>query len=150
MTTTAQRLAAGLLLATAWLPLAHAAGPSPVGTWRTFDDTEGGKESGAVTIFDNGGQLYGNVSDITDPAKANATCTACTDDRKDKPVMGLQILRGMKPDGDEWDGGQILDPKNGKVYKCSMHLEDNGQKLLVRGYIGISLLGRTQTWVRKG
>ena len=150
MTTTARCLATALLVATAWLPLAHAAGPTPVGTWRTFDDAEGGKESGAVTIFDSGGTLYGNVSAIDDPTKANATCVDCTDDRKDKPVMGMQILRGMKPDGNVWDGGQILDPKNGKIYKCTMHLEDNGQKLLVRGYIGISLIGRTQTWLRKG
>ena len=138
-----------LLVAALLAPgLAYAAAPSPVGTWRTFDDADG-KESGAVTIFESGGALYGSVAAINDPAKADATCVDCTDDRKGKPVMGLQIMRGLKPDGNEWDGGEILDPKNGKVYRCSLRLEDGGQKLLVRGYIGISLLGRTQTWLRK-
>ncbi len=138
-----------LLLAALLLPgLAHAAMPSAVGTWRTFDDADG-KESGSVTIFDRGGVLYGNVASIADPARANAACTSCTDDRKDKPIMGMQILRGLKADGDEWDGGEILDPKNGKVYRCLMRLEDGGQKLVVRGYIGIALVGRSQTWVRK-
>lgn len=142
---------AAALCALVWLAVPHpalAAGPSPVGVWRTFDDADG-RESGAVTIFDKDGVLYGNVSGIADPARANATCTQCTDDRKDKPVMGLQILRGMTADGGDWDGGVILDPKTGKTYKCTMHLEDNGQKLLVRGYVGISLLGRTQTWTRR-
>ena len=134
-----------LLLTPGW---AFAAAPTPVGTWRTFDD-EDGKESGTVTIFDRGGVLYGDVTSIADPAKAHATCLLCTDDRKDKPVVGLQIIRGLKPDGAEWDGGEVLDPKKGKVYRCSMRMEDGGQKLLVRGYIGISLIGRTQTWVRK-
>ena len=142
----ARRLALAMLLLAPGL--AMAAGPTPVGTWRTFDDGDG-KESGAVTIFERDGALYGNVAAIADPAKASATCTSCSDDRRDKPVLGLQILRGLKPDGAEWDGGEILDPKNGKIYRCSMHMEDGGQKLLVRGYIGISLLGRTQTWVRK-
>ena len=138
-----------LSLAMLLLPgLAQAAGPSAVGTWRTFDDADG-KESGSVTIFDKGGVLYGNVTSIADPARANATCTLCTDDRKDKPIVGMQILRGLKQDGNEWDGGEILDPKNGKLYRCLMRLQDGGQKLEVRGYIGISLIGRSQTWVRQ-
>ena len=128
--------------------LAQAAGLSPVGDWRTFDDADG-KETGSVMIFDRGGVLYGTVTSIADPAKARALCTACTDDRKGKPVVGLQIIRGLKPDGDEWDGGEILDPQNGKVYRCLMRLQDGGQKLLVRGYIGISLIGRSQTWARR-
>jgi uncharacterized protein (DUF2147 family) len=121
---------------------------SPVGIWRTFDDADG-KESGAVEIFEHDGLLYGRVTRIVDPAKAKAICVDCTDDRKDKPVLGLQIIRGLKPDGDEWDGGEILDPKNGKIYKAKLHLEDGGQKLLVRGFIGISIFGRTQTWLRQ-
>jgi uncharacterized protein (DUF2147 family) len=129
-------------------PLAHAAPDTPVGTWRTYDDADG-KESGAVTIFERDGMLYGNVTAITDPAKAAAVCSKCTGDRKDQKVLGLQILRGMKRDGNEWDGGEILDPKNGETYRCTMHVEDGGQKLLVRGYLGISLFGRTQTWLRE-
>ncbi len=75
---------------------------------------------------------------------------SCTDDRKDKPVQGLQIIRGMQPDGDAWTGGTILDPETGTIYRCSMHLADGGRTLVVRGYIGISLLGRSQTWIRRG
>ena len=141
------RLALAALLLTLAPGLGRAAAPSPLGTWRTFDD-EDGKESGAVEIFEHAGMLYGRVTRIADPAKAAATCVACTDDRKDKPVLGLQIIRGLKPDGDAWTGGEILDPKNGKVYKAKLHLEDGGQKLLVRGFIGVSLFGRTQTWLR--
>lgn len=135
----------------AWLliPVAAHAAPTPDGTWRTFDDVDG-KESGAVRIFQSGGMLYGEVSAITDPAKRTANCIKCTDDRKDKPVLGLQIIRGLKPDGDAWDGGEILDPKTGQTYRCILHLEDGGKKLLVRGYVGIPQLGRTQTWLRDG
>lgn len=146
MHTAARRLVLTLLFLVP--TLAYAAGASPVGTWRTFDDADG-KENGTVTIIDSNGVLYGSVSGITDPARANAVCTACTDDRAGKKVIGLQIIRGLKPDGAEWDGGEILDPKSGKAYRCSLRLEDGGNKLLVHGYIGISLIGRTQTWVRK-
>ncbi|MFM0739801.1 DUF2147 domain-containing protein, partial [Paraburkholderia xenovorans] len=76
-------------------------------------------------------------------------CTACTDARKDQPILGMTIITDMKKDGDGWDHGQILDPENGKLYKCKMRLEDGGNKLVVRGYIGVSLLGRSQTWVRQ-
>jgi uncharacterized protein (DUF2147 family) len=76
-------------------------------------------------------------------------CTECTDERKDQKILGMTIIKDMKQDGEEWNGGNILDPENGKVYKCKMHLEDNGQKLVVRGYIGVSLLGRSQTWNRQ-
>ena len=111
--------------------------------------TRTARRAGAVEIFEHDGMLYGRVARILDPAKANAVCVSCTDDRKDKPVLGLQIIRGLKPDGDEWDGGEILDPKNGKIYKAKLHLEDGGKKLLVRGFIGISIFGRTQTWLRE-
>ena len=143
----ARRLILALLIAAA-PGLAHAAAPSPVGTWRTFDDADG-KESGTVTIFEKDGTLYGNVASIADPAKAAAVCSQCTGDRKDKPILGLQIIRGLKPDGSEWDGGEIVDPKTGTTYRCLMRLQDGGQKLVVRGYVGISLVGRSQTWVRK-
>lgn len=76
-------------------------------------------------------------------------CTECTDSRKNQLILGMTIINDLKKDGDKWDGGRILDPENGKVYKCKMHLEDGGQKLVVRGYIGVSLLGRSQTWVRQ-
>ena len=136
------------------LALALAAGSafaqaSPAGTWKTIDDNTG-KQKGEVTIVDNGGTFTGKVSKILVPGDENKTCTKCTDDRKDQPIKGLTILTGLKPNGNNnWDGGQILDPENGKVYSAKMSLSEDGQKLNVRGYLGISLLGRTQTWIRE-
>ena len=125
------------------------AAPSPVGLWQTVDDHTG-KPRGLVRVFESQGRLYGDVVQILDPDKAGALCVSCTDDRKNKPVQGLQIIRGMQPDGDGWSGGTILDPETGTTYRCSMHLADGGRKLVVRGYVGISLLGRSQTWIRQG
>lgn len=120
---------------------------SPVGLWRTFDDRTG-RERGLVRIWEQNGVLYGSIVGTVDPAEAKRNCDKCRDDRKGKPILGLNIIRGMKPDGDRWDGGQILDPENGETYRCAMRLEDGGRKLVVRGYIGISWLGRSQTWLR--
>ncbi len=125
---------------------ALAAAPSPVGTWRTFNDA--GVETGAVTIQDDGGVLSGRVSAIRDPAKAKGLCQNCPGDRKDQPALGLQIIRGVTPDGPQWGGGEILDPETGRVYRVKMRVEDGGTKLVLRGFIGISLFGRSQTWVR--
>ncbi len=122
---------------------------SPVGLWQTFDDHTG-QPRGLVRIFENQGRLYGDVARVLDADKGGAVCVKCTDDRKDKPVLGLQIIRGLVPDGDGWSGGTILDPENGTTYRCSMHLADGGRKLILRGYVGISLFGRSQTWVRVG
>lgn len=129
--------------------VAHAQDASPVGLWRTFSDTTG-QESGRVRIWQQGGLLYGRVVGIVDPAKRDAVCQKCTDDRRGQKVMGMQIIRGMKPDDGAWDGGQILDPENGSTYRCVMRLADGGRKLVVRGFVGISLFGRSQTWVRAG
>ena len=136
------------------LALALAAGSAfaqatPAGTWKTIDDNTG-KQKGEVTIVDNGGTFTGKVTKILVPGDENKTCTKCTDDRKDQPIKGLTILTGLKPNGNNnWDGGQILDPENGKVYSAKMSLSEDGQKLNVRGFLGISLLGRTQTWIRE-
>ncbi|MCO5400127.1 DUF2147 domain-containing protein [Ralstonia soli] len=122
---------------------------TPAGTWKTIDDNTG-KQKGEVKIVDNGGTFTGKVSKILVPGDENKTCTKCTDDRKDQPIQGLTILTGLKANGNNnWDGGQILDPENGKVYSAKMSLSEDGQKLNVRGFIGISLIGRTQTWIRE-
>ncbi len=142
-----RRLALALLLCAG--PVAHAAALSPIGTWRTFDDQDG-QETGSVVITDRGGRLYGRITRIADPAKVHVICTLCTGDRKDQPVLGMEVIRDEKPDGDHWNGGTIVDPKTGKVYKLTMHLEDGGQKLVVRGFIGLPLFGRSQTWLRTG
>lgn len=126
------------------------AADSPVGVWRTIDDKTG-KEKSLVRIVEVNGELRGTVEKLfrgpeEDP---NPVCDKCTGERKGKPVLGMTILSGLKRDGDEFAGGEILDPANGKTYKCKMSLADGGKKLKVRGFIGVSLLGRTQVWVRE-
>jgi uncharacterized protein (DUF2147 family) len=139
-------LAAALL---AGATAAFAQSDSPIGMWQTIDDhTHQPKAIVQITQDDNG-TLSGKVIKGLNPNEPSGRrCTACTDERKDQPIIGMTIINDMKKDGDGWDGGQILDPDNGKVYRCKMHTEDGGQKLIVRGYLGISLLGRSQTWIR--
>ncbi len=127
---------------------AMAAEPGITGRWRTVDDKTG-KPKGIVLIWEQDGEFFGKVESSIDPTKANEICDLCKDERKNKPVTGMVVLRHMKRDGDEWNGGDILDPDNGKVYRCKARLEDGGKKLIVRGFIGISLLGRSQTWTRE-
>lgn len=123
---------------------------TPVGVWQTIDDNTHQPKALVQIAQSEDGTLSGKVIKGLNPAdKPGKRCTACTDERKDQIILGMTIIKNMKPDGDKWDGGNILDPENGKVYKCNMHLEDGGQKLVVRGYIGISLIGRSQTWIRQ-
>jgi uncharacterized protein (DUF2147 family) len=136
------------------LALAAAAGTvlaqsTPVGLWKTIDD-ETKAEKSQVRITDAGGVLSGKIEKIADATKQDSKCDKCTDDRKDKPVLGMTIIRNAKADADKehWEGGDILDPNNGKVYKLRMKPIDGGKKLEVRGFIGMALLGRTQTWMR--
>jgi uncharacterized protein (DUF2147 family) len=137
------------------LALALAAGSAlaqatPVGLWKTIDD-ESKVEKSLIRISESGGVLSGKIEKLLDPStKADAVCEKCSDERKDKPVLGMTIIRNAKADADKarWDGGDILDPNNGKVYKLLLKPVDGGKKLEVRGYIGMALLGRTQTWQR--
>ncbi|MFM0227176.1 DUF2147 domain-containing protein [Paraburkholderia dipogonis] len=139
---------AGVLLASAATAMAQA--DSPVGTWQTIDDHTGQPKALVQIAQDGSGALNGKViKGLGANDQPDRRCTACTDARKDQPILGMTIISDMKKDGDAWDHGQILDPENGKLYKCKMHLEDGGNKLVVRGYIGVSLLGRSQTWVRQ-
>ena len=135
-----------LLCAATGTALAQA---TPAGLWKTIDD-ETKAEKSLVRITDNGGVLTGKVEKIlTD--KVDAKCVECTDERKGQPVQGMTILRDIKPDASDkgtWVGGDILDPNNGKIYKVLLKLADGGKKLDVRGYIGMPMLGRTQTWLR--
>jgi uncharacterized protein (DUF2147 family) len=125
-------------------------GNSPIGIWRTIDDKTG-KQKALVQISQNAsGELSGVIlQDLDANAAPNRRCTACTDDRKDQLIQGLIIVRSMKRSGDHWDSGNILDPETGDVYKCTMTLNASGQELVVRGYLGFSLLGRSQTWLRQ-
>ena len=121
---------------------------SAVGNWLTIDDKTG-KAKSVVNITQVGDELRGSITKLMDPAKQNAVCEECKGPNKDKPIKGLVMMWGLKKAGSGWAGGRILDPSNGKVYKAKMSLADGGKKLNVRGYIGFSLLGRTQTWVRQ-
>jgi uncharacterized protein (DUF2147 family) len=128
---------------------AFAADATPVGVWKTIDDKTGQPKS-LVEVIEQDGQLTGKVKQVLQSEQGpNPVCKECDGERKNQPVTGMTIIWGMKKNGDEWSGGQILDPKNGKIYGCKMHLTDNGQKLEVRGFIGFSLLGRSQTWERQ-
>ncbi len=117
---------------------------SPVGKWNTYDDNTGENKS-VIEIYKVGTKLYGKVLIIHDKAKADKTCELCSDDRKNKPVQGMLIIKGLGEDGKEWSDGEILDPENGKTYDCTIWLESN-DVLKVRGYIG--WFYRTQTWKR--
>jgi uncharacterized protein (DUF2147 family) len=124
---------------------------TPVGLWKTIDD-DTKKERSLVRIADHGGVLSGKVEKYLDPSiAADTTCDKCTDDRKDQLVLGMTIVRGIKKDTDRdllWNGGTVLDPANGKAYKARLMPIDGGKKLEVRGYIGVPMFGRTQTWIR--
>ncbi len=121
---------------------------TPVGSWHTIDDKTKEVKS-EVQITDNGGLLSGKVTKLLrKDAKQDALCVECTDDRKDKPMLGLEIIRGAKKvEGKEvWEDGKILDPENGKSYTLRLTPVEGGKKLEVRG--SIAFFGRTQTWVR--
>ena len=122
---------------------------SPVGVWKTIDDKTN-TERAQVRVTDNGGVLSGKLEKLlAADAKQDAMCDKCSDDRKDKPMVGLEIIRGVKKaDGDLWDGGTILDAAEGKVYKVRMTPIEGGKKMEVRGYVGMPMLGRTQVWIR--
>lgn len=138
-------IAACLLLGSA---VAWAANDTPVGTWRQIDDVTG-KPKSIIQITENNGKLEGKVMQVLlSDDGPHPLCKKCDGERKDQPVEGMVIMWGVSKDDDVWDGGKILDPKNGKVYSVKLSLTDGGQKLDVHGYIGISLLGRSQVWER--
>lgn len=119
---------------------------SVIGKWKTIDD-ETGKPKSVVEIYEKSGKIYGKIVDILDPQKKDKLCTECTGDEKNKPVLGMVIVKGLKKDANEFNDGSITDPVTGKKYKCFITLESK-DKLKVRGYIGFALIGRTQYWHR--
>lgn len=136
-----------IIFASIYLPLAIAASSqSPEGNWTTIDDKTGEKRA-VINLTISNGVLSGTIVKIYPQPGDTGICTNCPGEFKDKKVVGLRFLWGLKDQGNGvWSGGSILDPKNGKIYKSKVTLE--GNKLYVRGYIGVSMLGRTQTWVR--
>lgn len=117
-----------------------------LGKWKTIDDITG-KEKGIVEIYEKGGKIFGRIIEIFEPEHRFRKCEKCDGEDKNKPYLGLVILKGLTKDGNIYDGGKILDPKIGKLYHCKIALEGK-EKLIVRGYIGIPLFGRSQTWIR--
>lgn len=120
---------------------------SPEGVWKTIDDATGEARS-YVTITANNGTLSGTISEILDPANADSICSACEGERKDQKIAGMTILWDMAQKGDKYDDGKIIDPESGKIYSANMKVLEGGKKLEVRGYIGFSLIGRSQIWER--
>ncbi|RZI41864.1 DUF2147 domain-containing protein [Herbaspirillum sp. HC18] len=143
--TTLTLAASALAAAAAW-----AQDSSPIGVWKTIDDATG-KPKSLVRISESNGELRGKIEKLfREPGEdQNPKCEKCEGALKDQPVLGMTIITGMKKDGNEYNGGQILDPNNGKVYRSKMSLSDGGKKLDVRGYIGVPMLGRSQTWLRE-
>jgi uncharacterized protein (DUF2147 family) len=123
---------------------------SPVGLWKTVDDNSG-KPGGLVRIEEVKGAYQGKIEKIFPEAgeDPNPRCVKCEGPRHNQPVIGLTFMWGLTKQGDEYQGGEILDPKTGKVYRAKLKLEDEGKKLNVRGFIGLSLFGRTQVWYRE-
>lgn len=127
----------------------QAASDTPTGTWTTVDDTTH-KPKSIVQITNVDGEYRAKVLKILQSDEGpNPVCKDCDGERKNKPIEGMNIMWGVTKNDGMWDGGKILDPKNGKIYKVRLTMEDGGQKLNVRGYVGFALMGRTQTWERK-
>ena len=117
---------------------------SPIGKWDSYDD-ETGELKSKVEIFKKKGKLFGKIEKVYGEAKANNSCTKCKGDKNGLPLVGLEIIENLSKDGNEWEDGTIVDPKNGKVYDCKIWLEGN-DTLKVRGYV--AFFYRTQTWKR--
>lgn len=117
---------------------------SAVGVWRTIDDEDGEPKS-HVEIYEQGGKLFGRIQTLLPEGRV---CEDCADEYEGSNLQGVVIMRDMEPNGDgAWDGGTIKDPQSGRTYRCKMEL-DGPNRLRVRGFLGISLLGRTQVWER--
>lgn len=146
-----QWIGLGAIAALSFLSPAQASDSSPVGRWVTISDKTH-KPSGVIEIRLDHGALKGIVVEqLNRPASAPPSlCRKCEGALKDAPIIGMTIMWGLTNDGRSvWDNGSILDPNSGDIYSAKVELEDGGQKLLVRGYLGISLLGRSQEWVRQ-
>ena len=138
----------------AWVFLAagyvQAAETSPAGLWKTIDD-QSGQAKGLIRIREIAGKFEGKIDKIFPKPGDNPAprCEKCEGSLHNQPVLGLTFLWGFTKQGDEYQGGEILDPESGKIYRAKMKLVDGGKKLEVRGFIGFSLFGRSQTWLRE-
>lgn len=127
-----------------------AAPGTPAGVWKTIDD-DTGKAKSLIEISEHDGVFEGKIVKLfrTPSEEQNPLCRKCIGAQHDLPILGMTILTGLKKDGELWDDSEILDPNNGKFYHCKATLIDDGRKMELRGFIGISLFGRTQVWERQ-
>ena len=144
------RFIAATLLAITLTSVVWARQTSPEGRWRTYDDKTGDAKS-IVIITETNGVLSGHVEKVFAPPAPteHPLCELCPGENKNKPIVGMRIMWDMKRQGNEYAGGRVLDPEHGKTYRGRVRVVDGGKKLEVRGFIGFSLLGRTQTWIRE-
>lgn len=139
-------LLAAPLMAVSFAAMAQS---TPVGKWVTIDDSTK-KPKSVVEITDNAGVLQGKVIKVLQSDQGpHPVCKKCTGSNQNKPIEGLTIISNVKKNGSVWDGGQILDPATGKTYSVKMSPAANGKSMQVRGFMGVSLLGRTQVWQRQ-
>ena len=139
---------AGLLMFALVHP-ANADQTSIIGLWKTIDDITG-KPRGLVRIYESDGEFVGKIErGLAAQDDPSAICTKCTDARKNQPFVGMVILSGLRKEGDEYIDGEILDPDSGRVYRARARIENDGNQLDLRGYIGIELFGRSQVWTRE-
>lgn len=120
---------------------------SPVGLWEAFD-THSGKATGRMSIYREGDLFFGRNVALSPSDRAGERCTRCKDERNGQPLIGLVIMRNMRFDHGMYSGGDILDPSSGRVYSCEFHLTDGGQKMILRGFLGVPFLGGSQEWRR--
>lgn len=122
---------------------------TPAGLWKSIDDKTG-KPRSLIRISESGGIYSGVVEKgLLENDTNERVCEKCTDERKGQKIIGMTIIKNIKEKSGSFDGGEILDPDNGKVYKCEIKIDNTGNKLEVRGFIGVSLFGRSQTWLRE-
>lgn len=120
---------------------------SPVGLWSPIDTTTG-KPVGLIAIYEAHGLYYGRIEPFSPRDNRAARCTACTGSRHNQPMIGLVLMRHLRYHNGRYVGGDILDPRNGHVFDCELHLIDGGRKLVMRGYLGIPLFGHSLVWER--
>jgi uncharacterized protein (DUF2147 family) len=132
----------------ALLPLGALAGDlsTPAGLWQAIDSS--GHAEGLIRFYEDHGAFFGRIEPTKSDGGTPRRCTRCTDERRDQPFDSLVIIRNLRLDGNEYTGGDVLDPETGRLYGCKLKLIDGGRRMVMRGFFGISLLGRSQTWQR--